>query len=52
MMTDKQPTYGANNSITYTSLSNQTLLLSGDPTQEISKLIDGEVINFTSYTVA
>lgn len=52
LMNDKQPTYGANNTITYTSVLNQALLLSGDLAQGISKLIDGEVIDFTSYTIA
>jgi hypothetical protein len=51
-MKGKQPLYGANNTITYTSLFNETLLLSGDLTKEISRLVDGESIDFTSYTIA
>ncbi|MDR6549278.1 hypothetical protein [Paenibacillus qinlingensis] len=52
LMLAKQPHFGENNILSYTSLTNDTLLVSGDPTKEITSLVNGEAVDFTSYTVA
>ncbi|OCT12348.1 hypothetical protein A8709_31460 [Paenibacillus pectinilyticus] len=51
-MKSKQPQYVPNNEISYTSLSQQTLLLASGPNQEISRLINEIPIDWSSYTVA
>ncbi|WNR42622.1 hypothetical protein [Paenibacillus roseipurpureus] len=50
LMRTKQPSFG--NEIAYESLYHHRLLLSSDPNQEISAVIDDEMIDFSSYTVA
>jgi hypothetical protein len=51
-MNGKQPIYGTNNEITYTSLDKHMLVLTSGQDHEINRTVNQQTIDFSSYTVA